>query len=54
MVTACIRLIEALAQAGVTPEQADELVATIEAGAVAAAHTVVSEDSPSHTQEEAI
>ncbi|MFJ4879917.1 hypothetical protein ACIP93_32585 [Streptomyces sp. NPDC088745] len=37
---------QALAAAGVSPEQADEIVSKLEAGAVAGAHTWISESSP--------
>jgi hypothetical protein len=39
---------QALAAVGIGHEQADELVATLEAGAVAGAHTWISESSPPH------
>ncbi|WP_030894324.1 hypothetical protein [Streptomyces sp. NRRL F-5053] len=51
--TARIRLFAMLARAGVTREQADELVATVESGAIAGAHTIISENSPSAAHEEA-
>ncbi|MER8233136.1 hypothetical protein [Streptomyces sp. NPDC094049] len=39
---------QALAAAGIPPEQADEIVSKLEAGAVAGAHTWISESSPPH------
>lgn len=51
-VTARIAIFEALARAGVSPVQANELVSTLEAGAVAGAHTWVSENSPPHDAEQ--
>ncbi|MFD5935702.1 hypothetical protein [Streptomyces sp. NPDC060333] len=39
---------KALAALGVTPEQADEIVSKLEAGAVAGAHTWISESSAPH------
>jgi len=53
-VTARIRVFEVLAWAGVAPEQADELVSQLEAGAVAGAHTWVSESSAPHGTEQAV
>nr|WSW49858.1 hypothetical protein OG296_43370 [Streptomyces sp. NBC_01001] len=41
-------VLRALAAAGVAPEQADELVSQLEAGAVAGAHTWISESSAPH------
>lgn len=52
-VTARIVVFEALARAGVSRAQADELVSKLEAGAVAGAHTWVSENSPPHDAEQA-
>ncbi|MFI9176171.1 hypothetical protein [Streptomyces lincolnensis] len=52
-VTARIAVLEALARAGVSIAQADELVSKLEAGAVAGAHTWVSENSPPHDAEQA-
>jgi hypothetical protein len=40
-----IAIFEALARAGVPPEQADQLVSHLEAGAIAGAHTWISESS---------
>lgn len=42
---------QALAAAGIGHEQADDIVATLEAGAVAGAHTWISESSPPHKSE---
>ncbi|MCX5589598.1 hypothetical protein [Streptomyces erythrochromogenes] len=42
---------QALAAVGIGHEQADEIVATLEAGAVAGAHTWISESSPPHKSE---
>ncbi|MEU3110227.1 hypothetical protein ACPCK9_32715 [Streptomyces koyangensis] len=42
---------QALAAAGIGHEQADDIVAKLEAGAVAGAHTWISESSPPHTSE---
>ncbi|MGW5401066.1 hypothetical protein [Streptomyces sp. NPDC003952] len=44
-------MFQALAAVGVTDEQADELVSKLEAGAVAGAHTWISESSPPHGSE---
>ncbi|CAM5670900.1 hypothetical protein [Streptomyces mordarskii] len=52
-VTARITVVEALTLAGVSPAQANELVSKLEAGAVAGAHTWVSENSPPHGSEQA-
>ncbi|MFJ5803682.1 hypothetical protein [Streptomyces decoyicus] len=43
---------QARAAVGVAPEQADEIVSQLEAGAVAGAHTGVSESSPPHGSEQ--
>lgn len=51
-VTARLRLFEVLAAAGVTAQEADALVSRLEAGAVAGAHTWVSESSPPHGAEQ--
>ncbi|MHB6912839.1 hypothetical protein [Streptomyces sp. DB-54] len=42
---------QALAAVGIGHEQADNIVATLEAGAVAGAHTWISESSPPHKSE---
>ncbi|MFG2097172.1 hypothetical protein [Streptomyces sp. NPDC048612] len=42
---------QALAAAGIGHEQADDIVAKLEAGAVAGAHTWISESSPPHKSE---
>ncbi|MFB7258065.1 hypothetical protein [Streptomyces nojiriensis] len=42
---------QALAAVGIGPEQADDIVAQLEAGAVAGAHTWISESSPPHGSE---
>ena len=47
-VTARLRLFEVLAAAGVPAAEADVLVSRLEAGAVAGAHTWVSESSAPH------
>ncbi|MGI5518669.1 hypothetical protein [Streptomyces sp. CA-106131] len=52
-VTARITVFEALAEAGVPAAQADQLVSQLEAGAVAGAHTWVSESSPPAGSEQA-
>ncbi|MEV6133155.1 hypothetical protein AB0M05_41255 [Streptomyces violaceusniger] len=52
-VTTRITVFEALTLAGVSPAQANELVSKLEAGAVAGAHTWVSENSPPHGAEQA-
>lgn len=44
-------MFQALAAVGLTDEQADELVSKLEAGAVAGAHTWISESSPPHGSE---
>ncbi|WP_438453263.1 hypothetical protein [Streptomyces asiaticus] len=49
-VTARTTVFETLALVGVSPEEADELVAQLEAGAVAGAHTWISESSPRPVQ----
>ncbi|MFI0742431.1 hypothetical protein ACH4PU_30795 [Streptomyces sp. NPDC021100] len=43
---------QALAAVGVGPEQADEMVSRLEAGAVAGAHTWISESSAPHGSEQ--
>ncbi|MFD4862919.1 hypothetical protein [Streptomyces atratus] len=43
---------QALAAVGVAPEQADEIVSQLEAGAVAGAHTWISESSAPHGSEQ--
>ncbi|MCX5207638.1 hypothetical protein OG897_40315 [Streptomyces sp. NBC_00237] len=43
---------QALAAAGLTNEQADDIVSKVEAGAVASAHTWISESSPPHGSEQ--
>lgn len=43
---------QALAAAGITNEQADDIVSKLEAGAVASAHTWISESSPPHGSEQ--
>ncbi|MFF7098309.1 hypothetical protein ACFY9A_38930 [Streptomyces rubradiris] len=43
---------QTLAAAGIGHEQADDIVAKLEAGAVAGAHTWISESSPPHRSEE--
>ncbi|MBV7674089.1 hypothetical protein STHAL_32090 [Streptomyces halstedii] len=43
---------QALAAAGFSNEQADDIVSTLEAGAVAGAHTWISESSPPHGSEQ--
>ncbi|MBU3869029.1 hypothetical protein KN815_34755 [Streptomyces sp. 4503] len=52
-VTARISVLEALTLAGVSPAQVNELVSKLEAGAVAGAHTWISENSPPHGSEQA-
>ncbi|MGW7620825.1 hypothetical protein ACWGLG_34310 [Streptomyces antimycoticus] len=52
-VTARITVLEALTLAGVSPAQVNELVSKLEAGAVAGAHTWISENSPPHGSEQA-
>lgn len=52
-VTARITVFEALARAGASPAQEDELVSHLEAEAVAGAHTWVSESSPPASTEQA-
>ncbi|MGW0647328.1 hypothetical protein ACWD4T_00745 [Streptomyces umbrinus] len=52
-VTARITVVEALALAGVSAAQANEPVSKLEAGAVAGAHTWISENSPPHDAEHA-
>ncbi|MER8160071.1 hypothetical protein [Streptomyces sp. NPDC094472] len=52
-VTARITMVEALTLAGVSPAQANELVSKLEAGAVAGAHTWISENSPPPGSEQA-
>lgn len=44
-------MFQALAAVGMTHEEADELVSKLEAGAVAGAHTWISESSPPHGSE---
>jgi hypothetical protein len=51
-VTARLRLFEVLAGAGVSASDADVLVSQVEAGAVAGAHTWVSESSAPHGSEQ--
>jgi hypothetical protein len=43
---------QALAAVGIGHEQADDIVAKLEAGAVASAHTWISKSSPPHGSEE--
>ncbi|MFD6879995.1 MULTISPECIES: hypothetical protein [unclassified Streptomyces] len=45
-------IFQALAAAGIGHEQADDIVSTLEAGAVASAHTWISESSPPHGSEQ--
>lgn len=52
-VTARLRLFEVLAGAGVAAADADVLVTQVEAGAVAGAHTWISESSAPHGSEQA-
>ncbi|KOG86797.1 hypothetical protein [Streptomyces varsoviensis] len=49
--TARFTVFQALAAAGIGHEQADDIVAKLEAGAVAGAHTWISESSPPHGSE---
>ncbi|MEU4953824.1 hypothetical protein ACFYN3_35785 [Streptomyces lavendulae] len=44
-------VVQALAAVGIGHEQADDIVAKLEAGAVAGAHTWISESSPPHGSE---
>ncbi|MEU1707551.1 hypothetical protein ABZ478_19355 [Streptomyces sp. NPDC005706] len=50
--TARFTVFQALAAVGIAPEQADEIVSQLEAGAVAGAHTWVSESSAPHGSEQ--
>lgn len=50
--TARITVFQALDAVGISREQADEIVSQLEAGAVAGAHTWVSEGSPPHGSEQ--
>ncbi|MFE7676780.1 hypothetical protein ACFU5N_31785 [Streptomyces albidoflavus] len=49
--SARLTVFQALAAAGIGHEQADDIVARLEAGAVAGAHTWISESSPPHKSE---
>ncbi|MFJ2746244.1 hypothetical protein ACIO3O_42025 [Streptomyces sp. NPDC087440] len=51
-VDARFTVFQALAAAGLTNEQADDIVSKVEAGAVAGAHTWISESSPPHGSEQ--
>ncbi|WP_225828525.1 hypothetical protein [Streptomyces naphthomycinicus] len=50
--TALFTVFRALAAVGITDEEADDIVAKLEAGAVAGAHTWISESSAPHGSEQ--